>query len=52
MENTKKRITVTIPQEKEREIEALKKEKFEDASDSDVLRFLIEKGLEASETGH
>lgn len=52
MEKTKKRITVTIPLEMEMEIKALKKERFEDASDSDVLRFLIEKGLEASETGH
>lgn len=52
MENTKKRITVTIPLEKEIEIKALKKERFKNASDSEVLRLLIEKGLEASEVGH
>lgn len=50
MENAKKRITVTIPAEKEAEIHALKKEKFEGKSSSEFIRHLIKKGLECADS--
>lgn len=50
MENTKKRITVEVPLEKEAEIEALKKKMFEGKSNSELFRYLIKKGLESSDS--
>lgn len=44
-----KRITVTIPLEKEEELEKLKKEKFKGKSNSEVFRYLMKEGLLISE---
>ncbi|MDO4302636.1 MAG: hypothetical protein Q4D94_01865 [Bacillota bacterium] len=48
MDNEKKRITITIPLEKEEEIEELKKEKFRGKSNSELFRYLMKEGLSAS----
>lgn len=48
MDSEKKRITITIPLEKEAELEKLKKEQFRDKSSSELFRYLMKEGLEAS----
>lgn len=49
MESGKKRITVTVPSEKETEIEELKKGRFKEKSNSEMFRCLMQKGLDVSE---
>lgn len=49
MESGKKRITVTVPPEKETEIEELKKGRFKEKSNSEMFRCLMQKGLDVSE---
>lgn len=46
--NKKKRITVMVPQEKTMDIEVLKKERFKEKSNSEMLRYLMKEGLYAS----
>lgn len=41
----KKRITITVPLEKEQEIAKLKKEKFQGKSNADLFRYLMKEGL-------
>jgi len=48
LDNEKKRITITIPLEKEEEIEELKKEKFRGKSNSELFRYLMKESHSAS----
>lgn len=41
----KKRITITVPLEKDQEIAKLKEEKFQGKSNSDLFRYLMKEGL-------
>lgn len=49
MQEKRKRITVSIPLEKEEEIASLKKECFKDKSNSELFRYLLKAGLQASD---
>ncbi len=50
MDSEKKRITITIPLEKKAELEKLKQEQFRDKSSSELFRYLMKEGLEASQS--
>lgn len=51
MSAAKKRMSITFSKECDAKLQALKKERFKNASTSEVLRFLIQKGLQSANVG-
>ena len=51
MSAAKKRMSITFSPEWDDKLQKLKKERFENASTSEVLRFLIQKGLQSANVG-